>query len=649
MSVENKYYQYLKTLNGPFQKIVRLDFLQPDNSVAFSLGGENQRIKFFGENKSLAFVQSGSLSVSLNNGQRRKATITLSNLDGAFEYNVNKIWFGQQVRLLMGVLLPDDTEFYLPQGVFYIKDPQSTFKPNEKSVTFPLFDKWAYLDGTLSGKITEAYQVKVPELGTGYLNTYTAISSILKLSKYTHQKTTNPLEMIDSVTPVLTNYYVYNRYTIFYDDSVTNTTQATSIPYTACPYDITENAGGNYGHLLLQLNDTFVGLIGYDQTGALRVDASQDYINDTDNPILWNFTPNNSTFLGVTETSKNSEVYNQVVVVGEGKSGNEVWGSASNYDPLSDTNVNLIGLKPYYERKAEYWNSTQCADLAEYLLKRKTVLQKSITIECSQMFHLYENCLVTVQRTDKKGKPIEKHLINSFTIPIGETGNMTINATSVNDLIFEFVKNENIKLPADSNAVILQYIQSTGTQAIELEAGSGVKFGNNIDFEITFSVIGEVAQSDGEYSYILGSKDENNEYSLSTKNGGQFVFGTSVVNIPITQGKKYTISKKGNVLEDLSSGLKKSLPSATFSIDINGCVFGVSKKATTNSILYGNVRVYRLKIWDRDTLIGDYIPIWWLYDENDLDYSDIMLYDIVSNEEEFSRGTGNFLPGPLVK
>lgn len=645
MSVENKYYQYLKTLNGPFQKLVRLDFLQPDNSVAFSLGGENQRIKFFGENKSLAFVQSGSLSVSLNNGQRRKATITLSNLDRAFEYNVNKIWFGQQVRLLMGVLLPDDTEFYLPQGVFYIKDPQSTFKPNEKSVTFPLFDKWAYLDGTLSGKITEAYQVKVPELGTGYLNTYTAIKSILELSKYTHQKTTNPLEMIDSVTPVLTNYYVYNSYIIFYDDSVTNTTQATSISYTDCPYDITENAGGNYGHLLLQLNDTFVGLIGYDQTGALRVDASQDYINDTDNPILWNFTPNNSNFLGVTETSKNSEVYNHVVVVGEGKSGKEVWGSASNYDPLSDTNVNLIGLKPYYERKAEYWNSTQCADLAEYLLKRKTVLQKSITIECSQMFHLYENCLVTVQRTDKKGKPIEKHLINSFTIPIGETGNMTINATSVNDLVFDFVKNENIIFPSDSNAVLLQYMQSTGFVVSKL---SNLKISNDIDFEITFSVVDETSHPVSEVSYIFGAKDENNEYSLSTKNGGQFVFGTSVVNIPIIKGKKYTISKKGNVLEDLSSGIKKSLPNSTFNIDLNSCcVCGAQTTDTTNPILWGAVRLYRLRILKDNILIGDYVPVWWDYTEQR--YGDIRLYNMVSNILESTVGADNFLPGPLVK
>ena len=50
------------------------------------------------------------------------------------------------------------------------------------------------------------------------------------------------------------------------------------------------------------------------------------------------------------------------------------------------------------------------------------------------MFHLVENNLITVQRTDKQGSPIEKHLIQSFTLPIAETGQMTINCVSVNDL-----------------------------------------------------------------------------------------------------------------------------------------------------------------------------------------------------------------------
>lgn len=50
------------------------------------------------------------------------------------------------------------------------------------------------------------------------------------------------------------------------------------------------------------------------------------------------------------------------------------------------------------------------------------------------MYHLNENRVITVRRTDKRDSPIEKHLINSFSLPIGESGAMTINATSINDI-----------------------------------------------------------------------------------------------------------------------------------------------------------------------------------------------------------------------
>ena len=50
------------------------------------------------------------------------------------------------------------------------------------------------------------------------------------------------------------------------------------------------------------------------------------------------------------------------------------------------------------------------------------------------MFHITENGLITIKRTDKIGSPKERHLIQSFSRPIGQTGNMTIEAISVKDL-----------------------------------------------------------------------------------------------------------------------------------------------------------------------------------------------------------------------
>lgn len=427
-NTDNRFLLYLQALQkNNFQKLARLEFLQPDGSVAFSLDNQTKR-GYNTAHKSAAFIQGGSLTVSMQNGQRRKATITLSNLDNAFDYNVNKVWFGRQIRLSMGLKLPDGTDFYLPQMVGYVNAPQTIFSENQKTVTFPLVDKWAYLDGTLAGRLANTYTVKATDQNQNAL--WQAITGLLQLSKIDHRWNAPPTEMIDNVPPVFTTFYADKTYKVADSDgSISKDVFVTDVPY-----DVREAAGSNIAALILKLVEFLAALVGYDQTGAFRVEPSQQDIDDMNKPVLWQFTPENSHLSQISETVKNNEVFNDVLIVGEGLTGSEVWGRAKNLDATSDTNVNLIGLKTYYEAKSNYWNAQQCADLAVWYLKRKTVLQKAVNITCSQMFHLVENRLVTVKRTDKKGSPTERHLINGFTIPIGETGTMTINATSVNDI-----------------------------------------------------------------------------------------------------------------------------------------------------------------------------------------------------------------------
>lgn len=423
-----RYLRYLDALLNPFQKLTKLEFLQPDNSVAFFLSNANgYRRGYNPKYQSSALVQQGTLSVSFQNGARRKASITLSDIDNAFEYNVNNIWFGQKIRLSMGLVLPDGTDFYLPQMVGLIKNPQSVLSENQKTVTFPLVDKWANLDGSLFGKLTDTYTAKQ---STAEYAVYTAIANLLKTSIYDHKLTDDINAMIDNIAPIFTNYYDGKNYAVLDGDgSQTRTASMTEIPF-----DISENGGSNFAQLLLQCNDVLAGIIGYDQTGALRLEPSQTDINDIEKPVLWQFTQRNSTLSQISETIKNDEVYNDVIIVGGGNTDGGIWGRASNDDPNSDTSISAIGLKTYRETKANYFNTKQCTALAEYYLKRKTILQKSVNITSSQMFHLVENQLVSVQRTDKPHNPTERHLINSFSLPIGETGAMTINATSVADI-----------------------------------------------------------------------------------------------------------------------------------------------------------------------------------------------------------------------
>ena len=402
-----RYLQYLSAVRGEFHKLARLDFLQPDGSLAFSIDNNPQNPR------SGAFIQEGELSVNLQNGMRRQASVTLSNLDGAYDYNVNKVWFGQQIRLMEGLVLPDGTDFYLPQGVFYVKDPEETFLPNQRLARYNLVDKWAYLDGTLFGNLEGSALIEINE------DIFNAISQLLLRDRGNGQP-------IDNMAPIFTTYY---------NGKTVKLTDGRIVPWTNTPYTARfDNRSNTLSTLLLEMNKMLVGWIGYDQAGHLRVDAAYEDISDADKPIQWEFPPQQVDFLGATYAVKNTEVFNDIIVNGVALNGNHVpSGRAINQDPSSDTNIDLMGLRTKVFEETCYYADEQCQELAEWYLKQNSVLKKSVTIQSSQLFHLVENELVTITRTDKPGSPVERHLVTGFSRPIAQNGQMTIDCTSVND------------------------------------------------------------------------------------------------------------------------------------------------------------------------------------------------------------------------
>ena len=404
-----RWQMYLRALKEPFVKLSRIEFLQPDGSVAFALDNNPKN------RRSGAFIQSGDLSVNLQNGQRRTANVTLANLDGEYDFNVNKVWFGQQIRLSEGLILPDGSDFYLPQGVFYIKDPEEKLLPNTKTATYHLEDKWSYLNGTLFGNLEGIYEI------TRGTNIFTAIQSILSLGRGNGYP-------VDGEKPIFTQYYNGRTTVLPSGESVS----LLSLPYTYR----NDGENGTYADIILEMAEILAAWVGYDADGRLRIDPSSDDIDDAEKPIQWAFLPDEKQFLGATYTAKNSAVYNDIVIVGESLSEyGYTAGRAQNMDPASDTNVNIIGRKTLRESKAGYYSDGQCKNLAAFKLKRQTILQRSVTIQSAQMFHISENNLVTVRRPDKPGNPVERHLVTGFTRPIAQTGVMQISATSVNDAV----------------------------------------------------------------------------------------------------------------------------------------------------------------------------------------------------------------------
>lgn len=412
MSTQQTLYQrYLAQLRTNFTKLAKLEFLNPDGSVAFALDNQEKN------KRSKAFLQDGNISCALQNGTRRQASVTLANLDNAYEYAVNKIWFGQQIRLSEGLILPDGTEYTIPQGDFLIEEPGEALEPGKKTATFQLVDKWANLDGTLGGNLEGAYSV------TAGTNIFAAMASILKLDRYTMES--NGANPIDPLSPIFTNWYNGKTQTL---------TDGTVVSLTDAPYDYLSDDSGTLGDVALGLAEMLAAWIGYNQAGRLVIDPSQDDILDATKPILWEFKLGDRQLLNAEYLTRPAEIFNDIIVAGATDDVNfTARGRAQNRDPASDTCISRIGMKTKRIPMSNYYSNDICQSYAAWQLKRSATVNKRVSIASTQMFHLVENEIITLQRPDKPGNPVERHVIQGFTRPLAQTGSMTIEAISVND------------------------------------------------------------------------------------------------------------------------------------------------------------------------------------------------------------------------
>lgn len=408
MTQNEMYLDYLQMLRRPFRKLCRLRFLQPDGSTAFMLDNDplNRRAG--------AFIADGTISHNWQNGRRTSASVLLDNVDGDFDYNFNSIWFGQEIALDEGMILSDGvTEFYIQQGIFLIETPTENVKPRERTASYNLVDKVAALDGALGGNLDGTYEVPV---GT---NIFAPIVSLLSDDKGNGYP-------VDRVTPIFTEYY----------NNLTQTLQdGTVVSMATSPYTLRiDGTDGTIWKVIESLAQMVNGWVGYDETGALRIDPSQDDILDVSKPVTWAFSMAETELLGMTYQVKNTEVFNDFIVIGEQLSDyTQPKGRAQILDPMSPCDIHAIGRKTTRISQAGFATDVQCQDYAAWMVKRSSVLQRAVTVSCSQILHIRGNELITLARTDKPGNPVERHLVQGFSRPLASNGEMTINATSVND------------------------------------------------------------------------------------------------------------------------------------------------------------------------------------------------------------------------
>lgn len=262
-------------------------------------------------------------------------------------------------------------------------------------------------------------------------NSYSVISSFWDVKNVYFDKKE---AFIDPVPPLISDYFLTKTSEVYEANGDGMLTKVEK-PVYECPYTVTVERGKTLADVLLEYATILRADIYYDVNGRLVLEpliTTADDITDTNKEILWDYSTEDKSFLGMTRTYNFDKVYNDFIVLGNILNGYQFKGRVQNRNPQSDTCVQRIGLRPKeVEENNQYSSDEQCEELAMYDAKIYTIMQKSGQISSIPLFHLDVNKIVTVS-TPNNNMSKELYLISGFSLSTNDT--MSLEVTSINEL-----------------------------------------------------------------------------------------------------------------------------------------------------------------------------------------------------------------------
>lgn len=339
----------------------------------------------------------GSISITYNQGVRRKCSFTIIDKKGEYLPSENSpFWYHRKFKIWRGLWDIDTGDTYwFAQGVFFTVGVSA----DGNVLSIEGCDKFGLLSSDGGNACLEGDYII--DAGT---NIFNAIEDTLKLDN----GNSKPL---DPVTPVL-------------DPRLSDVT---------VPYDITTTAGSYVGDILIELALCLGADIYYDVSGYLHVDkGTTDYFYSTKAP-QWEFDYGEITYLSSTLNYNFQNVINRITVCGDNTSGEVYSFTAENNNHSSPTRIDLIGYRTGETIITPAGFSLQsCKDYAEYWLEQKTILQLSVTINTPLLPHFDVDKVVLLSELKYKFEK-QRFIVTEISIPL-DISPMSINVCNVANL-----------------------------------------------------------------------------------------------------------------------------------------------------------------------------------------------------------------------
>jgi hypothetical protein len=330
-----------------------------------------------------------SVTMTMQNGQRRSATLTLVNLYNKYTPNVNGyIWLDKKIRMWSGIKVNSE-DYLFSHGIFVIYEPDADSHFSDTKVTLALRDKWSYLNGDLKGTLKNDYIIAVGS------NIGNAVRDII----VTEAKEVKP--------PII-------------------------VPTTVTsPYTLTINRGDTYADMLIKLSEMISYNLYFDSNGILRFEPDT---NDNLKPIAWNFGQDEISYQGSNRRYEFYKVKNSVYIFGDNVNGSQCHGEAQDSYIFSNTKVDLIDERVLVIEDDIIYTNDLCQQRANYELKKAVLLNEVIDTNCITIPHLNEGDIVTIE-DDGNGLERDRRLIQNITLPLKYDTQMQVNLWQVRQII----------------------------------------------------------------------------------------------------------------------------------------------------------------------------------------------------------------------